>query len=322
MSALPEWRFSEPLRAFSKTGLDFAGPFEIKASGRGHARTKVYILVLTCLQTRALHLECTHGMDTSSVANAISRFVDVRGMPTDILSDNWSSFVTKDKELESWVRFLDKDSIIKATKANVDWHFTPPKGPHHGGVYEIMVKATKRAFKGLLPKSDLTFDEFRTLVSKCMGLVNCRPLTRVPTGLDDQHVILTPNHFLFGSLGGAVDTPYSSFKNKWTLICDLQSKFWKLFLQEMIPELRLMRKWYKDCPNLAVGDWVIEIDPNLPKGQWKLATVEELILSNDHKVRKVIIKTSNGFYERPIVNLCPLFKYDSLDTASTEAVKG
>ena len=62
-------------------------------------------------------------------------------------------------------------------------------------------------------------------------------------------------------------------------------------------ELRQMQKWFKVCPNLAVGDWVIEIDPNLQKGQWKLATVEELILSKVQRVRKVIIKTSNGFNE-------------------------
>jgi hypothetical protein len=31
MSALPSWRFEKPLKAFANCGLDFAGPFELKA---------------------------------------------------------------------------------------------------------------------------------------------------------------------------------------------------------------------------------------------------------------------------------------------------
>jgi hypothetical protein len=39
-------------------------------------------------------------MSMSATLNAISRFVDIRGMPTSILSDNLSTFVSKDKDLE------------------------------------------------------------------------------------------------------------------------------------------------------------------------------------------------------------------------------
>ena len=59
MAAIPENRFEKPLQAFSKTGLDFAGPFSIK-QGRAKQQLKSYILVFTCLQTQAVHLEATH----------------------------------------------------------------------------------------------------------------------------------------------------------------------------------------------------------------------------------------------------------------------
>jgi hypothetical protein len=39
MSALPSWPFQKLLRAFAQCGLDFAGPFELKAAGRGKARS-------------------------------------------------------------------------------------------------------------------------------------------------------------------------------------------------------------------------------------------------------------------------------------------
>ncbi len=179
MSALPSWRFQKPLRAFAKCGLDFAGPFELKAIGRGKARPKTYLLLFTCLQTRAVHLELTEAMSMSATLNAISRFVDIRGMPTSILSDNFSTFVSKDKDLENWIRTIQLDDLISTTKAKVQWHFIPPRGPHHGGVYERMVGVAKRALESLCHYSDLTVDEFRTMAYKVANLVNSRPLSRL-----------------------------------------------------------------------------------------------------------------------------------------------
>jgi len=301
---IPEFRLEYPLSAFAKTGLDFAGPFEIKV-GRARVRPKVYILLFTCLQTRAVHLEVTDAMDSNAVMNALSRFIDLRGMPTDIFSDNWKTFVSEDKELESWVRNLNDQFLITQTKANVKWTFTPPKGPHHGGIYEIMVKATKRCLKSLCHYPDLTMDEFRTFVSRVTCLLNGRPLTRVE--VDNRTVILTPNHFLYGNLGGAISTErIDSPVKRWHTVHSLVNQFWSLFLKEYIPELRKARKWPSIVPNIEVGDVVLEIDQNIPRGMWKLAIVTEIHCSKDNLVRKCTIKTQNGSYTRPITNLCPL----------------
>ncbi len=103
MSALPSWHFQKPLKAFAKCGLNFAGPFELKAAGRGKARPKTYLLLFTLKQTQAVCLELTEAMCMSATLNAILRFVNIRGMPTFILSDNFSTFVSKDKGLENSV---------------------------------------------------------------------------------------------------------------------------------------------------------------------------------------------------------------------------
>jgi hypothetical protein len=36
-----------------------------------------------------------------------------------------------------------------AAQAQVSWTFTPPKTAHFGGIYEIMVKASKRCLKAI-----------------------------------------------------------------------------------------------------------------------------------------------------------------------------
>jgi hypothetical protein len=92
---------SEAFTGVLKCGLDFAGPFKLKAASRGKTRPKTYLFLFTCLQTQTVHLELTEPMSMSATLNAILRFVDIRGMPTSILSDNLSTFVSKDKDLEN-----------------------------------------------------------------------------------------------------------------------------------------------------------------------------------------------------------------------------
>ena len=304
MSAIPSFRFEKPLQAFSKTGLDFAGPFHIKV-GRAKQRLKSYVLVFTCLQTRAVHLEVTNDQSTASVMNAFSRFIDVRGMPNEFLSDNWKSFTSPEKELQSWVRDLDDDLIIRQNLADAVWRFTPPYGPHHGGIYETMVKATKRALHSLFREADLNMDEFRTAISRVASLLNGRPLTRVK---DENSIqILTPNHFLIGKLGGAVSTDdLTDPVERWRRVHSLVDKFWKLFLQEYIPLLSNRGKWHTAKENIQVGEVVLQLDPNTPRGQWKLAIIEEVFPGQDGKVRRCKIRTTTGSYERPITKLIPL----------------
>ena len=305
MADIPAYRFDLPLQAFSKTGLDFAGPFYIKV-GRAKQRLKSYILVFTCLQTRAIHLEVTNDQGTSSVLNAFSRFIDTRGMPNEVLSDNWKTFISPKKELQSWIRDLDEDLIIHNKCADVIWHFTPPYGPHHGGIYEIMVKATKRALDALFIRDDLTMDEFRTAISRVASLLNSRPLTRVVNEATTE--ILTPNHFLIGNLGGAVSTTdLDNPVERWKRVHALVEKFWAQFLAEYLPLLSSRKKWQSPQDDIQVGEVVLQLDPNAPRGQWKLGIVEEIYPSeNDGKVRRCKIRTSAGSYERPITKLVSL----------------
>ena len=311
MAPIPEYRFAEPLHAFSKTGLDFAGPFFIKVGkktrNRPAPRLKSYILVFTCLQTRAVHLEATYDQSTSSVMNAFSRFIDVRGMPQEFLSDNWSTFVSPDKEIQNWVRSLSEDLIIRKTCANATWHFTPPYGPHHGGIYETMVKASKRALKAIFYQGDLTMDEFRTAISRCASILNGRPLTRYKE--EGLNLILTPNHFLHGNLSGAVST--KDLKNpvtRWQEVQALVDQYWKQFLESYIPLLNQRKSWQKERDNVEVGEIVLQLDPNRPRGQWELGVVVEVFRNDkDLKVRRCKIRTGTGaLYVRPITGLVPL----------------
>ena len=98
----------EPLRAFSKIAVDFAGPF-FTIQGRGKARQKRYLYLFTSLLSRAVHLELAFGLDTGAFLNAFYRMVNRRGLPQEVVSDNRGNFVGAEKELRELAKNLDED---------------------------------------------------------------------------------------------------------------------------------------------------------------------------------------------------------------------
>ena len=304
-------------RAFYETGIDFAGPFSIKV-GRGKIRKNMFVLVLTCLTFRCTHFELCEDQKTSSVLNALTRFANLRGAPSVIKSDNQTSFVSAQKELTDFVNNLDHEEITDALRDEfekpIQWVFIPARAPHFGGSWEIMVKAMKRAVSVITNGQDVSEDQFRTVLSKAAALINSRPLSR--RFLKDKEEILTPNSFLIGNYAVDFDTSKAEAKQspltvRYREVLKLEREVWKQFLREIIPEISPRPKWYKVFPELKVNDLVLVIEDNIPKGQWKMAVVEEVKRSLDGIVRSAVIRMNDRLYTRPVINLFPLFDQDN-----------
>jgi len=93
MGSFPKERVSFS-RQFTYTGMDYAGPFDIKNyTGRVCLNTKGYLLVFDCFSTKAIHLELTPDLTTEKFIAASARFVSRRGCPSQVQSDNLKSFV-------------------------------------------------------------------------------------------------------------------------------------------------------------------------------------------------------------------------------------
>jgi len=303
-------------RPFAETGIDYAGPFSVKV-GRGKVRKQMYVLILTCLTTRAVHFEVCEDQKTSSVLNALTRFADVRGAPSVIKSDNQTSFVAARKELLQLVSEDEAEAVQQNLQRKFDksvrWEFIPPRAPHFGGSWEIMVKAMKRAVRVITDGTDVNEDQFRTAVSQAASLLNSRPLSR--EFLDEKEVIITPNSFLIGQFstnlsGQDLEPHISKLGAKYKEVLKIGQKVWKQFQKEILPELAPRAKWFKTFPNPKVGDVVLVIEEGTPRGQWKMALIEELKLSTDGKARSATIRMNGKKYDRPIINLFPLFDRD------------
>ena len=254
MAPLPISRLTTSLRAFTKTAVDFGGPF-ITVQGREKRRLKRYLCLFTCPATRAVHLEVAFGLDTDSFLNAFYRMASRRGLPEEMYSDNGTNFKGADKELKSLISQLGTDKI-KESSANkgIQWYFNPPLAPHFGGAHESMIKSAKKAINAILGNADIMDEELITAVTGAEGLMNSRPLTYQSADPADD-VPLTPNHFLHGQIGGhfaptsADETQYSPRK-RWRRIQKLVRHFCHRWLREWLPAISSRKKWYQERRDL------------------------------------------------------------------------
>ena len=73
------------VRPYLIIGVDYTGFILVKV---GEQEVKYYLLILTCLSTRAIHLELIPDQSAEQFVLALVRFCNVYGIPDDIYSDN------------------------------------------------------------------------------------------------------------------------------------------------------------------------------------------------------------------------------------------
>ena len=92
---LPDFRVSDDF-AFSRLGVDFAGPVFVKdVYSRSKRCNKVYIAIFTCASSRAVHLELLPDLSTLSFLKSFKRLIARRGVPHLVISDNGKTFKSK-----------------------------------------------------------------------------------------------------------------------------------------------------------------------------------------------------------------------------------
>ena len=143
MGYLPRDRV-QPSRTFAVTGVDFAGPITTLNKGRGRKTCKSYITLFICFASRAIHLEATSELSTTAFLATLRRFIDRRGLPRKICSDNATNFVGAKRELQEFYAFLCTSINGEVGEAlqerGIEWSFISPYSPHLGGLWEAGVK--------------------------------------------------------------------------------------------------------------------------------------------------------------------------------------
>ena len=84
----------------------------------------------------------------------------------------------------------------------------------------------------------------------------------------------------------------------------------KRWSREYIPTIALRQKWPDVERNLKIGDIVLVIENNAPRGKWRFGRVVEQFPDRQGIVRTVEVQTQYGRIRRPISGLCLILKSD------------
>ncbi|KAF7635993.1 Integrase catalytic domain-containing protein [Meloidogyne graminicola] len=300
-------------RPFQSIGVDYAGPTLTKVSG---ALVKCWLVLITCLTTRAVYLEPTLDLTAISFVNVFRRFVSRRGRPERILSDNGRNFVLAEKAISSAL-------ASRLAEERIEWKFIPALSPWAGGIYERMIGLAKSCFKRTLGKQILPYDQLSTFVAEVEAVLNSRPITHVSDG-EGAPLPLRPIDFIQpGSIlklepvGKKIARfehlpPHEQLLSHWKGTLENLDALWSRWRKEYLVLLRDNSKWEHVAPRLKtqavprVDDVVLVEEAMQPRNTWSLARIVKLN-GEPGPIRSVRLLMPNGrITTRPINRIYPL----------------
>ena len=291
---LPAFRVSEA-PPFTNTAVDFAGPLYIQNKGVSTSR-KVWICLFTCCVTRAVHLELVLDLSAVTFIRCLKRFAARRGLPRKILSDNAKTFKATAKAIDTMLK--DQDVKGYLSHVGVEWTFNLEKAPWWGGVFERLIKSTKRCLRKMVGQAKFSYDEMHTALVEIEAVLNSRPLSYVSSG--DTEEPLTPSHLLVGrrilslpdnlsylELDDDFEVTGVSAQRRVKHLNSVLNHFWRRWSKEYLLELRESHRRQhpsKGPSPISVGDMVVVHDHDHPRGFWKIARVEKTLPGKDGHV--------------------------------------
>ena len=349
---LPSMRVQRA-RVFKSVGIDFIGPMTIRdekydtwrkasekekkrkeAEKQGRRRKtrssgkkpkepppapKAYILIFTCLASRAVHLEATLGRTVDDLLMGMQRFMNVRGIPERVESDAAKEFIRVDKELSS---IYNSSRVRKfCNQKRIHWHTYTERAPWKGGACERINALCKSVCKKTYGKAILSFDEFRTMVSYSMSVVNDRPITYVYSDLCSSGVEITPSMLLGGHKIN--EPPHLSWRRprdkdelklgeRYMLLERLKDSFWARWHKEYLTSLteRHVKQGKTTAAYLTPkeNDIVLVKNENTPRRKWRLGRILSVRKSErDGVIREVSLITTNDEGKRSFIRRSPSF---------------
>ena len=127
-----------------------------------------------------------------------------------------------EEEVEVEVEVVDLKQVQRTVNHGMEWHFNPPAGLWWGGVFERLIRSTKRCLKKILPKAKLTCEELLTVLREIEIVIN--------------------NLLLGRRLNLRINEPEGTGSEKLSLTLmymkTLQDNFWTKWKREYLTELR------------------------------------------------------------------------------------
>ena len=309
-------------KPFEITGTDYTGCISVKFMD---IIIKAYIVIFTCMISRAVHLEVVTSLSENDFLNAFTKFCARRGCPRIMYSDNATNYVGASKTLKD---IANNEKFL--SDFHIDWKFIVPRAPWRGGVWERIVGITKNTLKKVTGNTILSLTELDVIVSQIEAKINDRPLTYITDDRNDA-IPLTPSHLILGRRITSMPTACASDEcddpsynpNRTSLsrrqlhIQRLTENSWIRWRNEYLTSLRERYTRSSNEMQCASKGQIVLIHDDCPRVYWKLGKIIDVHTGPDGKIRSVSLKTQNGVLHRPVTKLYPLEVTDN-DLSTSE----
>ena len=304
------------VKPFEHVGVDYTGHFWVKnANGQS---SKMFILIFTCLNIRAVHFELLPDMTTQNFLLAFQRFCNMYSIPQYLYSDNAKTFLKGGCILQESLQSKEFKSELE--RCNIKHIKIPLYSAWVGAAWERLIRVLKSCLYKVVGRAKLSYFELLTTLSNIKLAINSRPLTyRASTS---NLEFITPNSFL-KLHGNSSLILRGEDENVWVEDVDQKTLTRTLELQEEVFD-NFKTLWYESYllslrersrnlyqnkweDKIKVGDIVLIKSPIKPRPFWMMGRVLELVIGFDNKVRSVKLKQGNGNIEyHSISHLYPL----------------
>ena len=323
MAPLPPTRV-DAYQPFTNVAVDFAGPFFVNHICTNDlcphtGKEKVWIVVFSCLTTRALAIQPLRNQSTQSFMETYVITFSSRGYPSTLFSDHSKSLHAASRALKELYSAIDwkelgEQCAVKGTK----WEWATPRSPHTHGVVEAAVKAAKKGISAMFSTAVNSYETFRVACAQSESAANDRPLSIKYLEGPDTFSQVTPSMLCLGRLIGNLPIPAAKDpeedRTSVELIADLQKnrrilmrRFWGAWKRDYLLALGAHKFERKDSDvPLQVGQVVHLMEESLGKRKWCLARIVELHPGRDGRIRRVGLKTQKGIVMRHVTKIALL----------------
>ena len=170
---------------FSSIFVDYIGPFNVKVN---NVSKKLWLLIITCMWSRAVNLLVCFSADTSDFLRAIQTHIHEHGLFQNCISDLGTQIKSGGTIMSNFLNDSDTHNFLENYGINkISFNQYSKGNSSLGSLVEILVKQTKHLISKTISNAILDLPDFILLISKVKHIINRRPIA-FKEGLRDDNV--------------------------------------------------------------------------------------------------------------------------------------
>ena len=330
---------------FRDVYIDHFGPYNVKFSGQSK---KVYVLIFSCMFSRAVDLHLCYDAGVDSFLRAFQMHVYKYGMCERVFSDSGTTLIAGGNVISDYLKdYITKAYLDEYGIRNVSFENYYKGNPALGGLVESLVKLCKRLIYGSIRNNVIPYEDFQLLLSEVNCLANKRPVVLHEALRDDanQEVPspITPEMIIHGyelpilncipalqtpEDGGEDWTP-GGIRDNFVKLSKIRKTLLELYREEFLCSLvgsavdKKDRYITKTHPTLTIGDIVLLKEPCTKPSRYPLAIIKDVQTNVLGEVTGATLKkgSTNEIVQRHSRALIPLLQLANKECTESTPVE-